>query len=512
MADAIDQEDFDQFWAGWTESGDLLDNTRISVFQTTLGRRLSTRIERCGHGQHYVAWSSEPVPGARAASRSLFLVVRCGPGNVDEVLSELRDAVAPNDMCIVFPLGSGSYLADLVGASLLPIAVLAREAVKDILVGHVPAGDLLTSEIAHRAGRGMWRIVNPYAAQSPVGPGMFFGREKERETLMTGTASGFAVVGPRGIGKSSILLQMKRLAPKDTVTIYVECEASGKPEDVQGLVMKALFPQSFSAGTRHRLSEMVPRKTKRLVLLLDEADPLVVYCDKNKRTDFYGDIKEAIAKGAKIIIAGYREFRDAVLSAEHPLYNQLQVLPLGPLESEEASELLLEPTKEIGISFWNDDEAASRIMNWSSGHPMYIQMFCQRLIDLCVSKHRHRVEPAQFDAVERDGRIYESVVNAFIQTTDALEKCVTYAGMGLKAPFGAEDIAEALEKTWHFDPGMNAVLRACDRLVLANVFAREGTGLRFLFAAFPQVVRLHQNVDRQMSLLVREAERAVSVC
>ena len=59
--------------------------------------------------------------------------------------------------------------------------------------------------------------------------------------------------------------------------------------------------------------------------------------------------------------------------------------------------------------------------------------------------------------------------------------------------------------TWHYrggNPGMNAILRACDNLVVSNVFAREVHGYRFLLGGFCKGLREHLPPERVLQGIV----------
>ena len=71
-------------------------------------------------------------------------------------------------------------------------------------------------------------VLSPYVVRGPVPGQMFFGRESEIKTISQGLRRGdYAVVGGRRIGKSSILLRLKRLLGDDPRyrAIYLDCEA-----------------------------------------------------------------------------------------------------------------------------------------------------------------------------------------------------------------------------------------------------------------------------------------------
>jgi hypothetical protein len=262
----------------------------------------------------------------------------------------------------------------------------------------------------------------------------------------------------------------------------------------------------------YELEEMPRHTAKRILLLLDEADALVDYCAKNKRGNFFGQLKWFTARGGKLVMAGYRQFRDAVLDPAHSLYQTMERLALGPFEAGDlgARDLIVKPMKDRGLVYWDDDRAVSRIMSWSSGHPLYIQLYCQRLVELCVAHRDSRIDEQLMDSVERDDRIYHHVLDTFNHTTNALEKCVAYAASTQSMEFDEVHVFTVLSKKWGLAAPFTRVQDACETLVLANVFTKRDVLYSFLFSALPRLLRARTPVDRIMPHLIQEANRAAA--
>src|SRR5262249_34014490 len=127
----------------------------------------------------------------------------------------------------------------------------------------------------------------PYVVSGPVPENMFFGRESQLKMISQGIVrSNFAVVGGRKIGKSSILMRLRRLFEDDARyrAIYIDCEAQFDYENFFSALREHLNvevgsePASFpSVAVAVRNSS--PSRT--LVFLLDEIDELLEF-DANR--------------------------------------------------------------------------------------------------------------------------------------------------------------------------------------------------------------------------------------
>lgn len=506
------RHEFDELSDAWNASNIFKSSPVAATFQSRLSKSMSSPLRNIGSGENFVAWeTTRVIPGARAARRAITAIVGGYRIDVESTFGALRDSILPSDIVLVFLLQPDQLLTVMLENARMQVLVLNSDILFQLVSGERPFNEIIREHISGRAGSGMWRMLNPYAAHSPVKSGMFFGRRDEVSMLLSDRGRGVAVIGSRGIGKSSLLLQVEHLAERGVRPIYVNCELYSDPAQIRSFVMGQLHPKMKAAGRDLKLHEIISRTSDRVILMLDEADPLIVNCDEKGLIDFYGELKWAEARGAMVVLAGYREFRDAVLDPLHPLYFQFQELELGPLTDEDARDLVEKPLDEIGIRFKNPQEAIRRILNWSSHHPLYIQLFCHRLVELCASKGISRPAISDLKNVESDERIYKAAVESFTHTTDALEKCVAFAALSESDAFDAVDLVHRLATNWGFRPGTDVVMKTCDQLVVANVFARAGTQFKFLFAALPALIRLHQPVERLMPELTKDATRALKL-
>lgn len=495
----------------WARSRSVQYKNYPDQFAQILSERFRARLIPGTKSTQCLAWTTDrPVPGVGREHRTVVIVVETGTSPPDRILEEIKSLVKPSDVALVFALGECDALLQLARRSILAILLLDQQSADRLLASEDDVDRLLRKAILRDASDGLLAQLNPYWTQGPVTGSMFVGRVLERGKILSATGKGVAVIGPRGIGKSSLLLFTERNVPDNAVAVYVNCEVEMNPSVVVSHVMQRLYPQSFAADVRYGLEEMPRHTSRKIFVLLDEADSLVSYCDRNKLESFYGQLKGFTARGGKLVMAGYRQFRDAVLNPTHSLYQTMERLRLEPFGERDpgARELIVNPMEERGITYWNDDTAVSRIMDWSSGHPLYIQLYCQRLAELCVAHRNSSIDWQLMDSVERDDRIYHHVLDTFNHTTNALEKCVAYAATAQPADFDEAHIFEVLSKKWGLAVPFTRVQDACETLVLANVLAKRDVSYSFLLRALPQLLRARAPVDRIMPYLIQEANRA----
>jgi hypothetical protein len=68
---------------------------------------------------------------------------------------------------------------------------------------------------------------------------------------------------------------------------------------------------------------------------------------------------------------------------------------LGPLSPEEAQQLIIQPVKDI---YRYDDEAITRILAATEGHPFRLQQLCKEVIERVTEEKRKQVTLADVEA------------------------------------------------------------------------------------------------------------------
>ncbi len=247
---------------------------------------------------------------------------------------------------------------------------------------------------------------NPYIVGNPVRtPEMFFGRAEDFEFIRTkleGQRQGCVILlcGERRAGKTSILYQIlnHRLGP-DLLPVFLDMQELVVQDDrefVNGLatrVRRGLEEQgtpsisSFASGAQDylQLSEFLAQIMKtignrRLLLLFDEYELIGEKVRDGRLSPEVGDFLNSMLERhsrLNMVFTGSRS-----LDAD-PTFNRLlgksSYREISFLALPDAVNLICSPL-EGRVSF--DRQAISDLLLLTSGHPFFVQLLCQLLVEL----------------------------------------------------------------------------------------------------------------------------------
>lgn len=242
--------------------------------------------------------------------------------------------------------------------------------------------------------------MNPFYHRGALRrPSDFYGRTQESEQILGLLRNGqsVALVGPRRIGKSSLLLHLSRpevrqpfgLHSPQALFVMVDCQELGgaKAEEVYELFYQQLADEAEAAGLeldeakRHdtyrdldRALNKVTRAGVAVVLMLDEFELLA---GNNQLTPyFFARLRGLTTKyGLAYVTASQRPLfaitaDEEILSS--PFFNIFVSLSLGLYSAAEAEGLLNYRLQESGITF--SPELTNHIINLVGHHPFFLHM------------------------------------------------------------------------------------------------------------------------------------------
>lgn len=292
--------------------------------------------------------------------RMVFVVDRTG---TDTTVTSLREALAS-----VHP---GTVFVRLSDSDIRSILLSDRPE---------PAKDTLRAAIAEQCDV---EIITPYRTDG-VGitdefPESFMGRQQELNLLVDRYKQNFLLVGPRRMGKSSLLhalrREMKRRHPEVLVLNYWFSSSS--------LAKIHAVDERICADTPDAFYESVlKRATVHQLFLLDEADAFIEQESKSQ-FGFCHVMRALSGQGrASFVLTGYRQLHDAVRTAEHPLRNFGELLRLAPLDLESAEKLIVEPLSAMRLTM----EEPARTVEWlrreTARRPHLLAYACLALLRL----------------------------------------------------------------------------------------------------------------------------------
>jgi tetratricopeptide (TPR) repeat protein len=319
---------------------------------------------------------------------------------------------------------------------------------------------------------------NPYIAGRALGQDRgFIGREDVFELVETEMLSpdrnAVVLFGQRRIGKTSILLQLKRRFPSDLfLTVYFDLmDHAAKPlgnlllelaktihaESGLAAALPAEFDDEGVAFRRDFLPQLFRAlpEDRRPVLLLDEFDVLDASEERQlppnaaARTffPFLRRLMEEEPRLGFIFVVG-RKAEDLSIDVK-ATFKAARYYRVSVLSPEAAAELILTAEKQQTLSF--SEAAVKRILAYTCGHPYFTQLMCQLLWDRAYARNGSpKVEAGDVDAVA--AKVPEAGENIFEWIWDGLppaEKVICSAVAKGAPPFGAvsrEGIDDILQK------------------------------------------------------------------
>jgi AAA+ ATPase superfamily predicted ATPase len=305
------------------------------------------------------------------------------------------------------------------------------------------------------------KLKNPYTFGVPVSSGEFFGREAELrlvfetlENVPYGQKQDMVVLGPRRIGKSSLLYHLVDLLTQslDFVPVYVDLQ-NIKPRNTRLLFFEILekiqegFQRNSSLTTSplppfqaliSRIQEKADRlsslttsplpsfqtltkehipadmefytfkkdldslnraiadhKLPRLVLMFDEVELLIEFGGQDMLDWFRSLIQSSYY--IIFVVAGSERLYSLTQDYGSPFYNIFKIIELHPLTYEAARTLVEEPARQIGLEISPGE--VNKIVSYAGNSPYFIQGLCHYLVERLNQKGRSRVYPEDTDQV-----------------------------------------------------------------------------------------------------------------
>ncbi len=227
----------------------------------------------------------------------------------------------------------------------------------------------------------------------------FFGRTAQITEILglLGNGQSVSIIGPRRIGKSSLMLHLSRsavrdaanLAPPDALFILVDCQELGgsPPEEVYDALYTGVLDAAEDAnillkparrpGTYRALDRALNQVTQQgtaIVVLLDEFELLAA--NEQLGPYFFARLRGLTTKyGLAYVTASQRPLYaitadEEVLSS--PFFNIFVTLQLGLFSQQEAQGLLQQRLSTTDISF--GQTLCDHLLNLVGAHPFFLHV------------------------------------------------------------------------------------------------------------------------------------------
>lgn len=236
--------------------------------------------------------------------------------------------------------------------------------------------------------------TNPYAPIGDVPDEMFYGRDAQLREVTDRTGSSF-VYGGRQLGKSALLRKAERhiRATDPARTVILEnIQTVGKvtpPERLWArladkLAHAGLIPTGLAQReqVREALREWALNDPQRQVLiLLDEADHFLNEDAKGavfENVTQLRDLMDETGRRVKVVFAGLHQTARFQSLTNQPLAHLGTPIAVGPLEPQDAFDLLVEPLATLGFRF--PETLAARVIAEANNAPALVQLFAEELL------------------------------------------------------------------------------------------------------------------------------------
>jgi len=260
----------------------------------------------------------------------------------------------------------------------------------------VPGKVVLHRLVAYRGEMGP--AHNPFVWRSGVAdPSAFFNRRREQSMLQDFlyNRQNCQIVGPRRIGKSSLLRQIEHMAPqwdRRIVLAYIDLQAP-QCYTLAGwlkLVSRRLRldePIEDLSGLAECIERLLS-EGRQPVLCLDEFGELILRAAEFTR-DFLMTLRACGQLGMSIITASQRPLHELTEGNDHeasPFYNTFPLLRLGRFSPEDAASYVA--LHRPGVPPFNEDERLL-ILEAARNHPLGLQVACFHVLE--AKKHGERI-------------------------------------------------------------------------------------------------------------------------
>jgi hypothetical protein len=400
----------------------------------------------------------------------------------------------PHPFLLLLPSQGGAVLS----TNELPLHLHVRETeLRALLFSPEPARKLAGLLHARRL-----LTSSPYSHEGDVKLAtMFFGREALLRDLATAASPQCILVGPRRVGKTSLL---KRLTESlrshrpqldvyflDLMGIKSYREATsalevalenaarqGKLEAGRSLV--SVPPIDPLIAEELQLAALIEARHastgRRVVVLIDEADGLLA-TDAAHAYRLLNALRALQAQDiCSIVLAGYLFLYRQALEHASPLYNFARVQILGPLDMREAEELARVPMELLSIRYADNDMPAE-IARATGGYPSFVQLLCDQLLQE-LKEDSLLLTREHLRAAERSQRVYDQLVTMLKMNTRRLTQILVYALLDHEQ-FSAMEAHRVLQEKLARPVPFSIVERALNELRVFSLITLSPAGQGF---------------------------------
>lgn len=311
--------------------------------------------------------------------------------------------------------------------------------------------------------------TNPYAPVGDVPDEMFYGRADQLREVTDRTGSWF-VYGGRQLGKSALLRKAERhirATDPNRVVILENIQTVGKVAPLESLWSKladklaqqGVVPHGLVRGEQvcEAILEWVRQDPQRqLLILLDEADHFLNEDAKGAKFEnviALRNLRDETERRVKVVFAGLHQTARFQSLTNQPLAHLGTPIAVGPLEPQDAFDLLVRPLATLGFRF--PETLAARVIAEANNAPALVQLFAEELLKRLRRNPRatrefpYEITPEDVAEVWRDKTLARGFRDRFEWTLnlDKRYKVIAYT-VALHALTAGADAALGVGELW----------------------------------------------------------------
>lgn len=375
----------------------------------------------------------------------------------------------------------------------------------------------------------------PYEISKPVTGTRFFGREFEVNKIIKKFDTNFAVIGQRRIGKTSLLLEIKRRLKEENVKeeiikerseieepiVFLDCSLIKTPYAfIEALVQKFQpaeisrlcyqTPEVFLMGFLERIHKVLGGP---VTIFLDEVDKWFAFESRDiKLLDMFRVSSES--EYCRYIVAGFAHLMKETQLVDSPFFRKMfEYIKLGNFSKRDVKELILKPMTHLRIQINQQDEMVERIYKETGGLPQLAQYYCLNLIAQLDRQGTRQITPGNLSGIQNEIEFKNLVLGSFRSDINPEDRALVYALL-ITIPeerdtesFTQREMSEALQRCdLSFSP--EKIEQVCDRLILWGIMTtneNEKEKYRFSIPIFPRVLRM-----RGLNYLFSETKKEIA--
>ncbi|MCP4153122.1 MAG: hypothetical protein GY757_35650 [bacterium] len=453
-------------------------------------------------------------------TKAFFLIQdRLEPSQTDiqHFIDNILKDVNSTKPCLFFCFKKTEKILELEKKAYLNVILVEGKDLKDILFSSRPL-QVLKELLLKRISSSQ---ISPYQTEGPAVT-TFYGRHSELQRVMGSANKSFIIVGARRIGKSSLIMRVKKeLDDLGYHSVYMDLEFPPNPDygtflSSFRMELQRCFKRDFDFenSLEKFVADMktIDPPRKRLIVILDEIDELLRFDSQNDYQLLRAFRRLFHERCCQFIISGFEVLYNSKRERTSPLYNFGEEKALGPLERQYALDLITEPMANIGIEY-ADPQDRELILDYTACHPNLLQFFCKNLIDKIAVKSENRRTISRSDIRELFNLEYDSyILNDFYMFYDDLDNLEKLFILILLAS-GTKEEDFSIRRLNRLLKEKGIILhevklhRTIQKLVLRFIFLNKGQGkYAFALSHFPAILEKREDPDLLESLIQRVQE------